>query len=92
MGVGSVWLSDVMDERLSRHDLTDEQWALLAPLMPPHPRQGHRWTDHQLVIDGVFHGRGQAHGTFEPSGDDRNAGENPSQGRDAGAPGEASDR
>ena len=32
------------------------------------------------------------HGTFEPSGDDRNAGENPSQGRDAGAPGEASDR
>ena len=26
-------------------------------------------------------------GTFEPSGDDRNAGENP-QGRDAGAPGE----
>ena len=44
-----------MDERLSRHDLTDEQWALLAPLMPPHPRQGHRWTDHRLVIDGVFH-------------------------------------
>ena len=32
------------------------------------------------------------HGTFEPSGDDRNAGENPSQGRDAGAPGEASER
>ena len=27
-----------------------------------------------------------------PSGDDRNAGENPSQGRDAGAPGEASER
>ena len=23
--------------------------------MPPHPRQGHRWTDHRLVIDGVFH-------------------------------------
>ena len=36
--------------------------------------------------------RGTSHGTFEPSGDDRNAGENPSQGRDAGAPGEASER
>jgi hypothetical protein len=40
IGVGSVWLSDVMDERLSRHDLTDEQWALPAPSMPPHPRGG----------------------------------------------------
>ncbi len=54
LGLG-LWLSDVMDERLSRHDLTDEQWALLAPLMPPNPRQGHRWADHRLVIDGVFH-------------------------------------
>ena len=45
-----------MDEdRLKRHDLTDAEWARLVPLLPRHPRQGHRWNDHRLVIDGVFH-------------------------------------
>ena len=43
------------DERLKRHDLTDEEWARLEPLLPAHPRQGHRWADHRTVIDGVFH-------------------------------------
>ena len=41
---------------------------------------------------GLRHRETDQHGTFKPSGDDRNAGENPSQGRDAGAPGEASER
>ena len=41
---------------------------------------------------GLRHRETDQHGTFEPSGDDRNAGENPSQGRDAGAPSEASER
>jgi transposase len=54
-GVGSVWLLVVDEERLRRHDLTDEQWVLLEPLMPAHPRQGHRWHDHRLIMDGVFH-------------------------------------
>ena len=39
---------------MSRHDLTDEEWARLAPLMPAHPRQGHRWNDHRMVIDGIL--------------------------------------
>ena len=39
---------------MSRHDLTDEEWARLAPLMPAHPRQGHRWNDHRTVIDGIL--------------------------------------
>jgi transposase len=43
------------DDRLGRHDLTDEEWARLEPFLPRHPRQGHRWNDHRLVIDGVFH-------------------------------------
>jgi transposase len=51
----SVWVLLVDDERLKRHDLTDAQWALLEPLMPAQPRQGHRWSDHRTVIDGVFH-------------------------------------
>jgi transposase len=44
-----------MDEdRLRRHDLTDEEWARLEPLLPRNPRQGHRWNDHRLVINGIF--------------------------------------
>jgi transposase len=43
------------EEQLKRHDLTDSQWALLEPLMPAQPRQGHRWSEHRLIIDGVFH-------------------------------------
>ena len=45
-----------MDEdRLKRHDLTDDERARLEPLLPGHPRQGHRWNDHRLVINGIFH-------------------------------------
>jgi transposase len=43
-----------VDERLKRHDLTDAEWELLAPLLPAHPRQGHRWNDHRVVINGVM--------------------------------------
>ena len=44
----------VDEERLRRHDLSDAEWARLEPLLPRHPRQGHRWNDHRLVIDGIF--------------------------------------
>lgn len=43
------------EERLKRHDLTDAEWARLEPLLPAHPRQGHRWSDHRMVINGIFH-------------------------------------
>jgi transposase len=46
------WAVD--DARLKRHDLSDAEWARLGPLLPRHPRQGHRWNDHRLVIDGIF--------------------------------------
>ena len=42
------------DDRLKRHDLTDEEWARLSPLLPGQPRQGHRWNDHRVVINGIF--------------------------------------
>lgn len=42
-------------DRLRRHELTDAEWVQLAPLMPAHPRQGHRWTDHRLVLDAIFY-------------------------------------
>ena len=43
------------DGRLRRHELTDEEWARLQPLLPRHPRQGHRWNDHRTVMNGIFH-------------------------------------
>ena len=53
--VGRFRLDYPVDEnRLKRHDLGDAEWARLEPLLPGHPRQGHRWNDHRLVIDGIF--------------------------------------
>jgi transposase len=46
----------VDEKRLRRHDLSGAEWARLEPLLPVHPRQGHRWNDHRLVIDGIFFG------------------------------------
>jgi transposase len=38
-----------------RHDLTDEEWARLEPLLPDRaPCRGGRWADHRMVINGVF--------------------------------------
>src|SRR4051812_49197697 len=51
----SVWVLVMDDEQLRRHDLTDAQWAVVEPLMPAQPRQGHRWSDHRVIVDGVFH-------------------------------------
>jgi transposase len=45
----------VDDDRLNRHGLSDAEWARLEPLLPAHPRQGHRWNDHRVVVDGIFH-------------------------------------
>jgi transposase len=44
----------VDDDQLKRHDLSDAEWVRLEPLLPAHPRQGHRWHDHRLVINGIF--------------------------------------
>jgi transposase len=48
-------LVDDEDERFNRHDLTDAEWARLEPLLPAHPRQGHRWNDHHTVLNGIFY-------------------------------------
>jgi transposase len=40
---------------LDRHDLTDEEWAQLEPLLPDRtPRRGGRWADHRKVVNGVL--------------------------------------
>jgi transposase len=43
-----------MDDRLNRHDLTDEEWQRLLPMMPADARQGRRWSDHRMVINGIM--------------------------------------
>ena len=37
-----------------RHDLSDEEWAQLRPLLPVDPGRGGRWADHRATINGVF--------------------------------------
>ncbi len=43
------------DERVSRHDLTDEEWALLEPLLPLGGGPGRPWADHRTVVNGILH-------------------------------------
>lgn len=44
-----------MSDRLNRHDLSDEEWERLRPLLPSTvPVRGGRWADHRLVINGVM--------------------------------------
>jgi transposase len=37
-----------------RHDLSDEHWARLEPLMPADPGRGGRWADHRAVANGIL--------------------------------------
>ncbi len=38
-----------------RHELTDEEWARLAPLLPPEqPTTGRRNKDHRLIVNGIL--------------------------------------
>jgi transposase len=40
---------------MKRHELSDEQWALLAEFFPPRkPARGGRWADDRTVLNGIF--------------------------------------
>ncbi len=39
---------------IERHDLTDEEWARLAPMLPCNPGRGGRWADHRRTINGIL--------------------------------------
>lgn len=36
-----------------RHELTDDQWALVVDLFPTQKRGG-RWSDHRTMINGLM--------------------------------------
>ncbi|MEO3780186.1 transposase, partial [Micromonospora sp. B11E3] len=38
-----------------RHELTDDEWALLAPLLPADPPRGGRWRDHRTTVSGILY-------------------------------------
>jgi transposase len=40
---------------MKRHELSDQQWELLAPFFPPRPRQrGGQWKDDRIILNGIF--------------------------------------
>ena len=39
---------------ITRHDLEDEEWARLEPLLPRNPGRGGRWADHRRTINGIL--------------------------------------
>ena len=43
-----------VDDRLCRHDLTDEEWQRLLPMMPANARRGRWWSDHRMVVNGIM--------------------------------------
>jgi transposase len=41
---------------MHRRDLSDAEWAVLAPYFPPTPpRRGGQWRDHRTILSGIFH-------------------------------------
>jgi transposase len=39
-----------------QRDLSDAEWALLAPFFPTtRPKRGGQWRDHRVLLSGVFH-------------------------------------
>jgi transposase len=37
-----------------RHQLTDQAWAQIAPLLPLTGRPGGQWADHRRVVNGIL--------------------------------------
>lgn len=38
-----------------RHELSDEEWALLQPLLPPMKTPGRHYRDHRTVLNAMFY-------------------------------------
>jgi transposase len=39
---------------MRRHELSDEDWALIGGLFPPSGAKGGQWRDHRMVLNGLF--------------------------------------
>lgn len=54
VSAGWVGVLEVLVDMVKRHELTDAEWVLLAPLMPTDPHKGGRWADHRRVINAIL--------------------------------------
>jgi hypothetical protein len=54
VGSGGCQLLDVGGRVVRRHELTDQAWAEIAPLLPPTGRPGGQWADHRRVVNGIL--------------------------------------
>ena len=39
---------------MRRHELADEEWALIEDLFPASGGKGGQWRDHRMVMNGLF--------------------------------------
>ena len=39
---------------MKRHELSDAQWAALAPFFPANGKRGGQWKDHRTVLNGIL--------------------------------------
>jgi transposase len=39
---------------MERHELSDQQWGLLAPCFPARRRRGGQWSDHRTAVNGAL--------------------------------------
>jgi transposase len=39
---------------MKRHELSDQQWALIAPFFPANGKPGGPWKDHRTVVNGIL--------------------------------------
>ena len=54
VGSGGCPLLDVGGRVVRRHELTDQAWAEIAPLLPATGRPGGQWADHRRVVNGIL--------------------------------------
>jgi hypothetical protein len=52
--LGGWQLLDVGGRVVRRHELTDQAWAQVAPLLPPTGRPGGQWADHRRTVNGIL--------------------------------------
>jgi transposase len=43
-----------MSPKPHRHELSDEEWARLAPLLPPRQTRGRYYRDHRTILNGML--------------------------------------
>jgi transposase len=46
--------TSIVEARMARGDLSGEEWAVPAPLLPTQPTRGGQWRDHRRLINAIY--------------------------------------